>query len=97
MAELDQPSAKWTLALLLQRLEDDLSPVQQDRATQVLERNLETCDDWIVQINTMTTLAGWAANDAALRDRLVPHLVARTRDRRRSVHARAEKLLATLD
>jgi len=93
---LDQASAQWTLAHLLLKLTDDLSPHQRQRALAVLKRNLTGHDDWIVLNLTMETLVVWAKVDRELADWLRPHLDHLTLDRRKSVAARARKLKARL-
>lgn len=89
---LDQASARWTLAHLLLRLAPDLTTHQRARAEALLKRNLVEDGDWIVLINTMETLAAWAAEDAALQAWLQPRLARLAADPRRSVAARARKL-----
>jgi len=91
---LDQPSAQWTLAQLFRRLQTDMSPGQRERAKAILRRNLETHDDWIVLNTTMETLHEWAKDDAELATWLREQLARLSRDPRKSVSARAKKLIA---
>lgn len=91
---LDQASAQWTLAKLFLRLTPDLTPDQRDRATVVLQRNLEQEHDWIVLINTMETLSAWSDGDPALRAWLDPQLGRLAEDPRTSVAERARNLAA---
>ncbi|WP_434993788.1 hypothetical protein [Arthrobacter sp. Ld5] len=91
---LDQPSAQWTLAKLFLRLTADLTPDQRDRATLLLQRNLEREHDWVVLINTMETLSAWSDGDPALRAWLDPQLERLAEDPRTSVAERARNLAA---
>lgn len=92
--EIDQPSARWTFALLMGMLADELSPTQHERALAIIKHDLETNDDWIVQNTTMQVLAEWAEEDPDLREWLLPHLERFTQSPRKSVSGRARKLLA---
>lgn len=92
IADLDQASAQWTLALLYDMLLPLMSEAQQVRALAVLKRNLEHHQDWIVLNNTMQVLADWSASDPALRLWLKPHLIRLQQDSRKSVANRARKL-----
>ena len=96
VATLEQASTKWTLAQLFLAYQSDLSPGQQRRATALLQRNLQTSDDWMVINMTLNTLAAWAAKDDALREWLVPHLQDFEHDERKSVRGRAAKFLKKL-
>jgi hypothetical protein len=90
MAAIDQPSVQWHFAQIVAEM--GLRDEHRRRAVEVLERNLDTTDDWIVINNTMEALARFAEDDPALRDHLVPRLDAFTHDRRKSVSGRARKL-----
>jgi hypothetical protein len=92
VAAIDQPSAQWTLAQLMQKMEAYLSPIQKQKATEVLKRNLTNCSDWIVLNHTMQTLADWAKENSSLRDWLIPQLEQLRHDTRKSVANRATKL-----
>ena len=92
VATIDQPSAQWTLAQLMQTLHSYLTPEQQQRATDVLKRNLMHANDWIVLNHTTQTLANWAEEDTGLRDWLRPHLKRLWEGPRKSVANRAKKL-----
>lgn len=96
VAEIEQPSAQWTLAQLMASLHDSLTGEQKQRAVEVLQRNLRNSRDWIVLIQTMQTLADWARGDGALRPWIEPHLERLSGDGRRSVAGRATKLRADL-
>ncbi|MGL4339249.1 MAG: hypothetical protein ACRCSP_02320, partial [Rhodoglobus sp.] len=58
-----------------------------------MKRNLDSSDDWIVQNTTMQVLAGWAAVDDDLAQWLRPRLLRLASSPRKSVSARASKLL----
>lgn len=93
---LDKASAQWTLAQLFDRLVSDMTEAQLHAATDLMKRNLETYDDWIVLNATVETLATWAENDKNLANWLRPHLERLASDPRRSVATRARKKLAAL-
>jgi HEAT repeat protein len=96
IANIHQASAQWTLAQLLNSLTSYLSASQKQKAVKVLQRNLEQNDDWIVQNQTMQTLADWAKKDEALNSWLEPHLDKLVDDERKSVAGRAKKLRKAL-
>jgi hypothetical protein len=96
VAGLQQASAQWTLAQLFLALEEYLSPQQKRRAVSVMQCNLETWGDWIVLIQTMTTLAAWAKADPELAAWLRPHLERLGGDPRASVSRTARRELAGL-
>ena len=95
IADLDQPSAQWTLALLMDNLKTLLTDGQTARAVAVMRRNLEH-PDWIVLNNSMQVLADWSGDHPAIRDWLRPHLERLSGEPRRSVAGRAVKLLKKL-
>jgi hypothetical protein len=64
-----------------------MSDAQKKKAVRVMKRNLETNDDWIVQNQTMQTLANWAKTDETLKEWLEPHLDTLADDERKSVLA----------
>ncbi len=74
VAALDQDSARWTLATLFQLLGSRMTAPQRSRARKIMQKNLETCGDWIVLNTTMETLAEWAQTDARLKRWLLPRL-----------------------
>lgn len=96
VGHIDQDSARWTTAQLFAELDAHLSPPQRAAAIALLKSYIETNNDWIVLSNTMQTLGKWAADDAALKMWLLPHLQQRTHDSRKSVARNANKVLATL-
>ena len=66
------------------------------RATALVEGYLEDSRDWIVITCSMTTLTGFAASDAELRERLVPVLRLHLDSDRKAIAKRASKMLAEL-
>jgi hypothetical protein len=96
VANIKQASAQWTLAQLFNSLSSELSASQKQKAVKVLKRNLEHNDDWIVQNQTMQTLADWAKTDEALKKWLEPHLDNLADDERKSIAGRAKKLRKAL-
>lgn len=97
VAAIDQPSAQWTLAQLMQKMEAYLSSTQKQKATEVLKRNLTNYSDWIVLNHTMQTLADWAKENSSLRNWLIPQLEQLKQDERKSVANRATRLHSSLD
>ncbi len=93
---LNQASAQWTLAQLLQRYAKDLSDDQRSRALGLLQRNLANHRDWIVLNHTIETLSDWARTDETLKQWLLPHLERLAEDPRKSVANRARKQLHAL-
>lgn len=93
---LNQPSAKWTIAQITLALESKLSADQRQKAIKLLKHNLETEPDWIVQNMTAETLAHFAQKDEALRSWLIPKLKIMQTDSRKSVASRARKLTLSL-
>ncbi|MEM8968190.1 MAG: hypothetical protein AAGE93_17355 [Bacteroidota bacterium] len=92
VANIEQASAQWTLAQLMQQLQSYSTLEQQQVATDVLKHNLTHYDDWIVLNHTMQTLAEWAKENANLKAWLKPHLDHLSKDERKSVANRARKL-----
>lgn len=95
VAAIRQPSVQWHLAQILARVE--LTAAQRDRAIAILRRNLTEYDDWIVINLTLEALAHFAADDATLRQELIPILRSHTDAPRRSIAKRATRLLAQLE
>lgn len=96
ITQIDQASARWTLAQLFAALEAYLSVQQKEKAKAVLKPNLASSDDWIVVIKSLETLSAWAEEDAPLRTWLRPQLERRSRDPRKAVAGKAKKLYKTL-
>jgi hypothetical protein len=96
ISNINQSSAQWTLANLFQTLSVFMSETQRNKAKNILQKNLETCTDWIVLNNTMDPLSKWAKNDSILKDWLLPHLDRLTHDPRKSVSGRAKKIKTVL-
>ncbi|MFN8130577.1 MAG: hypothetical protein U0R70_03400 [Solirubrobacteraceae bacterium] len=94
VAAIDQDSVQWHLAQILAEI--PLDPGQRDRAVAILKANLEQAHDWIVLTTTMSALAQFAADDAALRSWLVPVLRSHLASDRKAVAKRAQKVLGQL-
>lgn len=94
VAAIDQASTQWTLALLFDLTKDLQTSAQRTRSVEIMQQNVAHHDDWIVLINSMQVLHEWSHDDAALAEWLAPHLARLACDRRKSVAARATKLLA---
>lgn len=97
ISKINQASSQWTLANLFETLSSDMTTLQMTKAKEILKRNLEIYDDWIVLNNTMQTLGTWASEDAKLKDWLGPHLDKLSNDTRKSVSGRAKKTIAKLN
>lgn len=96
ISHINQPSTQWTLAQLFRGLDNHMSDRQRAAAIQIVQRNLENNQDWIVQNTSMQALAEWAENDESLRKWLMPRLDKRLADPHKSITGRAKKLIAKL-
>ncbi|MEM7439239.1 MAG: hypothetical protein AAF393_06540 [Pseudomonadota bacterium] len=96
IGQLDQASAQWTLAKLFEVGRSDMTEDQVNRAEALMRRNLAEHGDWIVLNNTMETLALWSREKQELHNWLLPHLNRLSKDPRKSVSKRAQKLLKKL-
>ena len=96
IADIDQPSTQWTLALLFDMLRDRMDEDQRERALAIVKRNLAGHDDWIVLNNSMKTLTKWTTDTPGLADWMRPHLERLTGDRRKSVVAQARRSLKAI-
>ena len=96
ISNIDQASTKWTIAQLFLILQKHLTPQQLRQAKQILFKNLNESDDWIVLNMTMETLALWASSDEDLKHKLIPRLKQLKEDPRKSVFSKASKKLAQL-
>jgi hypothetical protein len=96
IAAIRQASTQWTLAQLFEALYPYLSPQQRAAARRVMQRNLETWDDWIVLNRTMITLGAWARHDETLRAWLRPRVERLATDPRKSVANTARRTAQAL-
>jgi len=94
VAAIQQPSVQWHLAQIVAEVRLDAD--QRQRAVEILKRNLERSEDWIVLSLTMDSLTHFALEDSDLRLWLIPELRRHLDDRRKSVSKRALKLLNQL-
>jgi len=94
VAAIEQPSVQWRHAQIFSgvRLDTD----QRRRAVEILKRNFERSEDWIVLSLTMDSLTHFALEDPDLRRWLVPELRRHLDDRRKSVSKHVLKLLKQL-
>ena len=97
VSTINQASTQWTLAQVFGLLADDLTPVQTQKATDIMKNNLENHQDWIVLNTTMDTLGRWSLQEASLKSWLIPHLERLAKDSRKSVANKAGKIRAQLD
>ncbi len=96
IADIDQASTQWTLCQLFLKLEDQMTDEQYKQALEIVKRNLEFHNDWIVLNEAMRTLSTWAENDSSLKNWMLPHLDRHSQDSRKSVSKRAIKIIAQL-
>lgn len=96
VAAIDQASTQWTLAILFDMTRHLQSPAQIERSLEIMKNNLAHHQDWIVLNNSMKVLFDWRDVDPGLGAWLKPHLQRLTKDTRKSVATRAQKLLAKL-
>ena len=94
IAQINQASTQWTLAQLFLLLKNDLSDEQMLKAKEIVKNNLANHNDWIVLNTSMETLFEWSKEDEELRKWLLPHLKRLSKDKRKSVSKRANKLKA---
>ncbi len=93
ISQIDQASTKWTLSQLFGMLEEDMNKKQIEKAKNIMKNNLEKHTDWIVLNMTMETLAKWAQNDEELKKWLKPQFEKLSKDKRKSVSNKANKLM----
>jgi hypothetical protein len=96
ISRINQASTQWTLAQLFLWLEKSMTSDQKLDATEIMKKNLQDSDDWIVQNNTIETLAAWAKHDEDLKAWLIPRLDKLASSPRKSVAGRAQKKLNSL-
>jgi len=97
VSQIEQASAQWTLAQLLNQLDEFLSQKQREQAKTVLKNNLGKYSDWIVLNATMETLAKWSKSDLELKNWFKPYLAELSQDKRKSVVNRATKITKQLN
>ena len=93
---LNQASAMWTLSQICLECQNQLSPSQRSRATDIIKDFLVQSDDWIVLNASMKTLAEWAKDDLRLKKWLKVRLKKLATDQRKSVARTAQRLLDQL-
>jgi hypothetical protein len=93
ISTINQASTQWTFAQLMLTYRKDLSELQLQKATEIIQSNLTHSDDWIVLIQSMKTLSVFAKKDVKLQSWLKPVLLKLSHDSRNSVSKNARKLL----
>jgi hypothetical protein len=96
ISQIDQPSAKWSLAQIFMWLDRKMDEKQRRRAIEIMKHNLKTDDDWIVQNLTAESLAYFAGTNADLKKWLIPQLEKMKSSRHNSVARKAHKLIEAL-
>ncbi len=97
VSKINQASTQWTLAILFLWLQNEMTTDQKRKATDILQKNLDKSDDWIVQNYTIETLGTWAKKDIALKNWLLPRLESFVTSSRKSVAGRAKKISLKLN
>ncbi len=97
IAAIDQASTQWTLANLFQLLQKEMNETQIESAKEIMKQNLANHNDWIVLNSSMDTLGKWSKKDSVLKSWIAPHLKRLSKDARKSVSGRANKILALLN
>lgn len=97
ISTINQPSTKWTLAILFEYSSEYMNESQKAKAIEIIMNNLEKEKDWIVRKNSMDTLGFWALNDAKLRTRLIPVLNELKNDPKKVVPKTAKLWLGRFD
>jgi len=96
IANIDQASTQWTLSQLFGMLKKDMTDNQIEQAKKIMKNNLANHSDWIVLNPTMETLSKWSEEDSDLKEWIIPQLERLSADKRKSVSARAKKMLSKL-
>lgn len=94
ISKIEQASTQWTLAILFDLLKPSMSAEQISKAVPIMQKNLETNGDWIVQNTTLQILYEWSIDDRKLSNWLQPQLKRMVNSKHKSVSHRATKLLA---
>lgn len=96
VSKIDQPSVQWTFAEMCLDLDRHLTGMQRRTAKARVKTYLERSNDWIVLNRSIDALGQWAAGDPKLATWLTPKLEVLADDDRKSVAARAQKVLRQL-
>ena len=96
VAAIEQPSARWTLAQVVDVLLDDLTAPQRARAVEIVRGDLEHGTDWIVLGTALKVLGRWAHDDPDLAGWLRHEAARHLGDERSSVARIARRTLDEL-
>lgn len=96
ITKLSTASTQWTLSQLFLMLQSYLTPTQKQRATTHMKKQLKNHEDWIVIAQTMNTLYEWSKKDLDLQKWLIPVLKQHSKDSRKSINNKAQKILDSL-
>ncbi len=96
IAEINQASTQWTLSSLFDSLFQEMSSIQIEKAKAIMTNNLSQHTDWIVLNTTIDTLYNWSKVDNKLQVWLIQQLQRHSKDSRKSVSKKANKLLSAL-
>lgn len=95
VAQIDQASTKWTLAIIFGLLRERMNEAQHAESLRLLKGYL-SYPDWIVQNTSMKVLHEYCEGDETLKTWLKAQLTQMQNSEWKSVAGRAKKLLATL-
>lgn len=96
ISKIDQPSTKWTLAILFGLAKTHMSKHQLEKAIDVVKHNLATEKDWIVRVYSMEFLGEIAKSNSDLKEWLIPHLKRLNKDPKKVVPKKANLWLGVL-
>lgn len=89
--KIRQASVQWHLVQMLSEI--NLSSAQKSLAIDIMKRNLQTIDDWIVINLTLESLSTFARHKSLTRDEFISILRKFQNNRHKSVASRVKKLL----
>jgi len=95
VAQIDQASTKWTLAIVFGLLREKMTISQYEQSVSLM-KSYTSYPDWIVQNTSMKVLREYCDLDEALKPWLSSQLGEMQNSEWKSVAGRAKKLLATL-
>ncbi len=97
IAAIDQASTQWTLANPFRLLQKEMTETQIVSAKEIMKDNSANHNDWIVLDSSMDTLGKWSKKDTELKSCIAPYLKRLSKDSRKSVAGRANKIPSLLD
>jgi hypothetical protein len=89
-------AAEWTFAQLFSEFDQVLDTDERKKAISQVKKYIKVSDDWIVLNQSMKALELWSVNDKTLSKWLKTNLQPLTKDKRKSVSAKAKKIISNL-